>query len=194
MQDAGYNTYYTGKLYNAHNVDNYNDPPISGFNGSDFILDPYTYEYFNARMTRNAAPPISYAGQYSPDVVFEKAQGFLHEALLHPDPWFLTVAPIAPHSNCRMVPDNDGCHFPRYADRHAHLFKDYKIPRDSSFNPDKVCLVANVECRHLTINSKAELDGSRSSRSSTTRSSNTMTNGNARVSAPFNPWMKALNH
>lgn len=40
LQDLGYNTYYTGKLFNAHNVDNYNAPLVNGFNGSDFPLDP----------------------------------------------------------------------------------------------------------------------------------------------------------
>lgn len=34
LQDAGYNTYYTGKLFNAHTVDNYNSPFVKGFTGS----------------------------------------------------------------------------------------------------------------------------------------------------------------
>lgn len=40
LQQLGYNTYYTGKLFNSHNVDNYDDPPVNGFNASDFLLDP----------------------------------------------------------------------------------------------------------------------------------------------------------
>lgn len=31
LQDVGYNVYYTGKLFNAHNVDNYNSPYPAGF-------------------------------------------------------------------------------------------------------------------------------------------------------------------
>lgn len=42
MQQAGYNTYYAGKLWNFHTVDNYNRPNAQGFNASDFLLDPYT--------------------------------------------------------------------------------------------------------------------------------------------------------
>ena len=38
MQEAGYNTYYTGKLWNSHSVTNYNKPLAKGFNGSDFLL------------------------------------------------------------------------------------------------------------------------------------------------------------
>lgn len=41
LQELGYNTYYTGKLFNSHTIDNYDDPPVNGFNGSDFLLDPY---------------------------------------------------------------------------------------------------------------------------------------------------------
>jgi N-acetylglucosamine-6-sulfatase len=40
LQQLGYNTYYTGKLFNSHTVDNYDDPPVNGFNSSDFLLDP----------------------------------------------------------------------------------------------------------------------------------------------------------
>lgn len=141
MQEAGYNTYYTGKMWNAHTVDNYNDPPVGGFNGSDFLLDPYTYEYYNAHMSRNHGPPVSYKGHYSPDVVAEKAYAYLHEATTHDDPWMLTVAPIAPHSNVRLsLGDYDRfvTDVPAYAPRHAHLFKDYKIPRTANFNPKDV--------------------------------------------------------
>jgi N-acetylglucosamine-6-sulfatase len=137
LQEAGYNTYYTGKLWNAHTVDNYNAPYAQGYNGSDFLLDPYTYDYLNDHLSRNGAPPVSYAGQYSPDVTAAKAAAFLDEALTHTDrPWFVVHAPVAPHSNFKL----DGVlesSPPRYADRHAHLFKDYKIPRTENFNPEK---------------------------------------------------------
>ncbi|KAK4540744.1 hypothetical protein LTR36_008959 [Oleoguttula mirabilis] len=135
LQDLGYNTYYTGKLFNAHSVDNYDDPLVKGFNGSDFLLDPYTYEYYRAHMTRNGAPPVSYEGQYSPDVVAEKAYGFLDEATQHDEPFFLAVAPIAPHADV-IFADPVQFNPAKYASRHAHLFKDYKIPRTANFNPD----------------------------------------------------------
>lgn len=139
LQEAGYNTYYAGKIWNAHSIDNYDAPLVRGFNGSDFILDPYTYDYLNVYMTRNGASPVGYEGQYSPDVTADKAYGFLAEAMQHEEPWFVGVAPIAPHSHARWAPgetyDND---MPKYADRHAHLFKDYVIPRTKNFNPEKV--------------------------------------------------------
>lgn len=151
MQAAGYQTYYTGKLWNTHNIDNYNNPHVNGFNGSDFLLDPFTYDYWHARMTRNGAPPEDYSGQYSPDVIAEKASGFLDQAMENDAPFFLTVAPIAPHSNifgapaltdsysAALAPGGPGFAIPEYAPRHAHLFKDYEIPRGENFNPEKVC-------------------------------------------------------
>lgn len=87
-------------------------------------------------MTRNGEPPVSYAGQYSPDVVATKAYDFLDEAALHPEPFFLAVAPIAPHSNVKFTPPM-AFDTAFYAERHAHLFKDYKIPRTANFNPDE---------------------------------------------------------
>ncbi|KAF7523244.1 hypothetical protein G7054_g11829 [Neopestalotiopsis clavispora] len=136
MQDAGYQTYYVGKLWNFHAVDNYNKPFAKGFNGSEFLLDPYTYQYWNAQMTRNGQEPVSYSGQYSTDVVAEKSLGFLRDALAEEDPFFLTIAPIAPHSNWVIDPEHDLSYLeePKSAPRHQHLFEDYIIPRTKSFN------------------------------------------------------------
>jgi len=136
MQRAGYNTYYTGKLYNFHTVDNFNKPSAKGFNGSDFLLDPHTYQYWNAKMTHNGEEPVSYAGQYSTDVVAEKANNWLREGLEHEEPFFLTVAPIAPHSNWILEPKKNLSYLlePMAAPRHQHMFTDYKIPRNKAYN------------------------------------------------------------
>ncbi|KAK6443062.1 hypothetical protein LTR95_000777 [Oleoguttula sp. CCFEE 5521] len=146
LQKLGYQTYYTGKLFNSHSVDNYDDPPVNGFNGSDFLLDPFTYQYYHSRMTRNAGKPVSYEGQYSPDVVAHKALGFLDDAAQHDQPFFLVAAPVAPHSDVKFV-GRAQFDMAKYAPRHAHLFKDYQIPREENFNPDVPSGVSWV--RHL---------------------------------------------
>jgi N-acetylglucosamine-6-sulfatase len=145
LQEAGYNTYYTGKLFNSHTVQNYNDPVPGGWTGSDFLLDPFTYQYTNASMSRNGAAPISYEGHYSNDLIAEKAYGFLEDAFdaLNEKPFFLVAAPIGPHAN---VDFEKGFTPPVSAPRHAHLFKNYTIPRTKNFNPDTVSL-----CYHLSI-------------------------------------------
>jgi hypothetical protein len=157
VQDAGYNTYYTGKLFNAHTVDNYNSPFPAGFTGSvrispplnlialndylqDFLLDPYTYQYYNSTFQRNKEPPILHPGEYQTDLIAEKAYGFLHDAIKAKKPFFLAVAPTAPHANVK-----DGVFTePLPAKRHEHLFPHEKVPRTESFNPEK------VEYRHTS--------------------------------------------
>ncbi|RAH73838.1 sulfatase family protein [Aspergillus aculeatinus CBS 121060] len=139
MQQAGYDTYYTGKLMNAQSVENYNKPHAAGFNGSDFVLDPYTYDYMNATYQRNHDLPVSYLGRHTTEVLTEKAMGFLEDALAGERPFFLTVTPIAPHSN--MNGTYGGGAGPLWMDepipeeRHKHLFPDAKVPRTANFNP-----------------------------------------------------------
>ena len=134
MQEAGYNTYYTGKLWNAFSVDNYDTPHARGFNESDILLDPFTYVYFNTTMSRNGGLPVKYPNQYNTDLVAKKAAGFLSEALNHERPWFLTVTPIAPHAVTNVIPSKHEQWFgpPGVAPRHADLFKGYTVPRDPS--------------------------------------------------------------
>lgn len=140
MQNAGYNTYYTGKLMNSHSVDSYNHPFVKGFNGSDFLLDPYTYSYYNSTYQRNHEPPKSYQGRYTTDVTNEKALGFLNDALKSDRPFFLTAAPIAPHGNidpsslAGTTKMTDPVPEPKY----RHLFQDVKLPRTPNFNPVNV--------------------------------------------------------
>ncbi|KAI1822899.1 Arylsulphatase [Xylaria intraflava] len=144
LQEAGYNTYYTGKLFNAHTIYNYNTPRPGGFTGSDFLLDPYTYQYLNSTFQRNGDDPRSYEGEYSTDVMAEKAYAFLDDAVheLKDKPFFLTVAPVGPHSNVVAEESSTGA-FSTYfsepiaAERHQHLFEGVTVPRTESFNPDR---------------------------------------------------------
>lgn len=145
LQEAGYHTYYVGKLFNAQTVDNYASPHAAGWTGSEFLLDPYTYEYLNATLQRNHEDPVSYEGQYSTDVIAKKAYDFLQDGIGSGKPFFLTIAPTAPHSNVhineRLIDGNFSEHSvvqspPVPAERHRHLFKDAIVPRTHHFNPD----------------------------------------------------------
>ena len=93
---------------------------------------------------------MSYEGQYSTDVVSAKADGFLEDALEgrreDGKPFFLTVAPTAPHSDVNIkqkvihgsFSENTNVQSPPIpAERHKHLFKDVVVPRTPNFNPDK---------------------------------------------------------
>ncbi|KAL4875117.1 alkaline-phosphatase-like protein [Aspergillus karnatakaensis] len=141
LQQAGYDTYYTGKLFNAHTVENYHSPYVNGFNGSDFLLDPFTYSYLNSTYQRNRNEPVSYEGRHTVEVITEKALGFLEDGLAGDRPFFLTVAPVAPHSNVEV--NALGHEAPTVMtepiplDRHKDLFEDVTIPRTEHFNPDE---------------------------------------------------------
>ena len=148
LQEAGYDTYYTGKLMNAHSIENYASPHVSGFNGSDFLLDPYTYDYMNATYQRSHDAPVSYLGRHTTEVLTEKAMGFLEDALAGERPFFLAVSPIAPHSN--MNGTYGGGSGPLWMDepipedRHKHLFPEAKVPRTANFNPKEVGFLALI--------------------------------------------------
>ncbi|KAK7959100.1 arylsulfatase-like protein [Apiospora aurea] len=144
LQDAGYNTYYTGKLFNAHSVDNYNSPHAAGWTSSDFLLDPFTYWYMNSTYQRNTDAPVSYEGRHSVEVLTDKALGLLGEAIEanrdHRDndhrPFFLGIAPVAPHANICDIRDVEFAP-PVPMERHRRLFEGVRVPRTSNFNPEK---------------------------------------------------------
>jgi len=103
-------------------------------------------QYLNSSFQRNHDPPTYHEGEYSTDVLAEKAYGFLDDAVEADKPFFLVVAPNAPHSNVAVdgdlnVINTDSVRFgaPVSAERHKHLFKDVKIPRTPNFNPKEVC-------------------------------------------------------
>ncbi|KAM0714000.1 hypothetical protein Q7P37_010964 [Cladosporium fusiforme] len=141
LQDAGYNTYYTGKLMNDHSDVTYNKPFPRGWNGSDFLIDPDAYVYWGSTTQRNQDPPKRNPDLYSTDMIGANAIGFLEEAAESERPFFLGVAPIGPHSELIRASENGSTtmsfHPPVPADRHKHLFPDVKIPRTLNFNPDK---------------------------------------------------------
>jgi hypothetical protein len=103
------------------------------------LLDPGTYIFYNATMSRNHEPYKNYPGEYSTDLISAAAVGFLDNAIAASDrPFFLGVAPIAPHSETITSPNFAKFNPPVPAKRHEHLFQNVTIPRTPNFNPDKV--------------------------------------------------------
>ncbi|KAL2292397.1 hypothetical protein FJTKL_09373 [Diaporthe vaccinii] len=139
LQEAGYNTYYTGKLFNAHTIFNYDSPYPAAWTSTDFLLDPGTYSYLHPIYQANHDAPVVHHDEHTSDLITSKAQALLDEAITSDKPFFLGVAPIAPHSD--ISPHHDSSSLPLMtepipAERHAGLFKDVKIPRTDNFNPD----------------------------------------------------------
>lgn len=151
LQEAGYETYYIGKIMNQVTVDLYQKYWPKGWTDADFLIDPFTYQYYNATFARNGGPLRNYAGQYSTDIIADESEDWLdgiierqqeaRRAGKEPKPFFFVSAPIGCHST--MTFNQGGDHpiphvdRPQYPERHAHLFNDVKIPRTDNFNPDK---------------------------------------------------------
>ncbi|CAO3587797.1 unnamed protein product [Absidia cylindrospora] len=138
LQQAGYNTSYIGKLMNEYSVNNFNNPTPKGFHYQDQLVDPYTYVYNKAVFSKNGEPPVYYKGKYQTDVIHAKALQALKGQRDNETPFFLWVAPMAPHGQFR-IQENGGMKTepPVPAARHAHLFKNVKIARTPNFNPRK---------------------------------------------------------
>ncbi|KAJ5980383.1 hypothetical protein N7481_007681 [Penicillium waksmanii] len=112
LQDAGYNTYYTGKFLNAHSTSNYNNPYPKGWNGTNFLLDPSTYSYWNSTFQRNHDKPVVSDG-YSTDLISRHSLDFIKEAHASDRPFFLGITPIAPHAKTAEV---EGSSIPAFTD------------------------------------------------------------------------------
>jgi len=164
LQEAGYATYYTGKLMNGHTTGNVESLEAEGWTDHAFLLDPNTYDYWNpAFSTGNSGKGVEYRpGEYSTDLVAEKALDLLEKASKQDKPFFLgsalfsfflshspqywrlppAVAPIAPHSHISAAGHSDRTipmlfDIPKPHPRHAHLFKDVTLNKSRvSFNPD----------------------------------------------------------
>lgn len=138
LQEAGYNTYYTGKLFNAHTIANYHSPYPAGWTSTDFLLDPGTYSYLSPIYQHDHEAPVHHKNEHTSDLITAKAQSLLSRALASDAPFFLGVAPVAPHSD---IDPNRHAGLPRMTEpvpaaRHAHLFPDVQVPRTPNFNPD----------------------------------------------------------
>jgi len=194
------NTYYTGKLFNSHSLTTYDSPFPSGFTGSDFLLDPHTYEYTNATFQRNRDKPVSHEGEYSTDVLAGKAYSFLEDAIAEKKPFFLTIAPNAPHSNVKFREDwfvgNAAAHSivttpPIPAERHKNLFPDAIVPRTPNFSPDEV-RASSLHVSHIwsSLPSLMAYPGSPAFHNKIKSTSTSTTTSTVAASAPSKLWTR----
>lgn len=154
LQGAGYNTFYTGKLMNGHSEETYDKPYAKGWNSTSFFLDPNTYLYNNVTTQEDQDAPKSRAGEYSTDIAARATLRWLDAARLQDSPFFIGVAPIAPHAE--VIRDKDVMAFypPVPADRHKHTFPGLKVPRTPNFNPNKATgtgFVKTLEKQNETV-------------------------------------------
>ncbi|KAK7427598.1 hypothetical protein QQZ08_005873 [Neonectria magnoliae] len=82
MQQSGYNSYYAGKLFNAHTTDNYNRLWSMAIQARiSYSIRSHIMMYYKASTTQNGQPSVNNFGEYSPDLNTKSAYEFLEEAL-----------------------------------------------------------------------------------------------------------------
>ncbi|HEV2852669.1 MAG TPA: sulfatase [Thermoanaerobaculia bacterium] len=133
LQEAGYYTAHIGKYLNNYGVDSPEPPP--GWSRWFGLIDPSTYRMYGYTVSDDGVP-VTYGSRpedYQTDVLAEEAERVLRSRAGSSQPFFVTVAPIAPHLeriNGVQVP-------PRPAPRHEGRFAQEPFPAKPSFNePD----------------------------------------------------------
>lgn len=152
LNRAGYRTEFIGKIMNGYGVYNYDTYP-AGWDRFDGMIDPWMYTYNTPVFSVNGATPRYYNGSYLQDVVHAKAIDRVEKLITNEtatgQPWFLMVAPTAPHQTFNVT----GKWPPVPAARHAHLFQNVTAPRTPNFNPavnDKPSWVGTLPLMNAT--------------------------------------------
>jgi N-acetylglucosamine-6-sulfatase len=130
LQQAGYYTAHLGKYLNNYGVDSPAPPP--GWSRWFGLIDPTTYTFYDytvsedgARVRFGEAP-----ADYQTDVLAAEAEKLLRARAGAGQPFFVSVAPVAPH-----LERIDGVQIPpRPAPRHQGRFANEPMPAKPSFN------------------------------------------------------------
>ena len=186
---------------------NYDKPFPAGWTDTNWLLEPYTYQYENPGFQHNHDPPRNYSGRYNTDMIMEKTLAYLDAAVKEDEPFFIVSAPIAPHATVdisynlfktgSIEQEFATVHPPVPAARHAHLFPNEIVPRTPSFNPEEVSCARAIRCPTSTVWNDADKSGSptasRGSLSFLVRikrtSIGTITSTDS-VCVPFSPWTR----
>ena len=133
LQKAGYYTAHVGKYLNGYGAAS--PKPPAGWSRWFGLIDPSTYRYFGYSVSVDGVP-VTYgeeAADYQTDVLAAEAERIIRSRAGSDRPFFLSVAPLAPHLEQvggRSLP-------PRPAPRHEGAFADEPLPATPSFDePD----------------------------------------------------------
>jgi len=147
MQSAGYYTAHLGKYLNFYGV---TSPPVvpPGWSRWFGLVDPSTYRMYDYTVNDDGTL-VTYGhepSEYQTDVLAAKAEEVLRERAGTDQPFFLTVAPLAPH-----LEGGDGSGagaILRPAPRHQGRFPRAKLPGKASFNEvDVLDKPAHIQAR-----------------------------------------------
>lgn len=132
LQDAGYFTSHIGKYLNGYGEDDPAEVP-PGWSHWQGLPDPGTYRMYDYRINDNGVL-VTYGvspNDYQTDVLAGRAEDTIDEALRKGQPFFLSIAPLAPHGE--VSAGLIGFPNPRAAPRHASAYNEEPLPRPVSF-------------------------------------------------------------
>jgi N-acetylglucosamine-6-sulfatase len=141
LQRAGYQTSHVGKYLNMYGVDGrgatYVPPGWSQWHG---LVDPSTYRMWGYTINHNGKlrnygayddeDPALYQTDVLRDVALDQINRFAHGT----QPFFLSIAPLAPHEEIEEVHVNRGYPGPRPAPRHQGSLAHVPLPMPPSFD------------------------------------------------------------
>jgi arylsulfatase A-like enzyme len=135
MDNAGYKTGYIGKYLNGYGRDGTENDIPAGWDDWRGITEGGPFDYTlneNGELVRYGHPQEpDRPGDYQTDVFAQKASGFIRQSAgAVRDPFFLTVAPQAPHAATEDPVQP--------APRHEGDFAQEPFPKPPSFNEFKV--------------------------------------------------------
>ncbi len=137
LQRAGYHTVHIGKFMNGYGQDS---PPTEvppGWSEWYTTVDPSTYRYTGYRLNENGV--VSTYERYSTDEFSQRAVDAVERLAPEEQPFFLSVAYLAPHSGGPADADDpDGLVTPMPAPRHRELLAAEPTPRGPAFDEPEV--------------------------------------------------------
>ena len=145
LQRSGYATAHIGKYLNGYGTvsnDTHVPPGWSewygslddpdAFTGGTYTMYGYTLNENGAVVHYGSTPDVVDPATYQTDVYSAKAADFIRRRAPNKKPFYLSVAPLAPHgeaNSCNCAGDD-----PRGAPRHQGRFASEPVPRPPSFN------------------------------------------------------------
>ncbi len=133
LRRAGYRTIHVGKFLNEYGERNPTEVP-TGWDDWHGGVDPTTYSYYGYKINHNGR--VQAYGQRPEDYQVDVEAGLAEQAITRAHragkPFFLNVAPIAPHTNVKSARVEGVPAIP--APRHALRFAATPLPRYPNFD------------------------------------------------------------
>jgi N-acetylglucosamine-6-sulfatase len=133
LQRAGYHTVHIGKFMNRYGQDSLPTEVPPGWNEWYTSVDPSTYDFTNYQLNENGV--VRTYTEYSTDAYSTRAVNAVRRLAPSEQPFFLSVAFLAPHSGSpRETDDPAGVFTPMPAPRHRDRFASEPLPPSPAFD------------------------------------------------------------